>query len=246
MLKVESLQKISEILKNSRFVDLTVLLENGIPRWPSHPHLVIDQTVTHEHDGYYCQSINMAEHTGTHVDAPYHSHEDLSAKTIEKIKIDSLIGTCKVIDFSTREWKPGERLKLSEVKEYLLENKLDIEKDDIVLFNFGWLDKYWTNTSEWKYYSMNQPGMDEELADYLIEKNIKAVGTDTIAVGTPVVDGVSEVCYFHEKVLRKDIYLMECLENLKELPKECLFIAAPLKIVNGSGSPIRALAVIPQ
>ncbi|UOF91006.1 cyclase family protein [Fodinisporobacter ferrooxydans] len=245
-INMSSLATLSSIFSNSKVVDLTVLLENGIPRWPSHPHLIIDPTVNHEHDGYYCQSISMPEHCGTHVDAPHHVHADLSSLTIEQVKPDALIGTCTVIDLSDREWKPGERATLADIQQALNKSGVQIEEQDIVLLNFGWLKKYWSKGIQWKYYATNQPGLAEDVAEYMIQKKIKAFGTDTIAVGTPVNNGKEEYCYFHQRVLRKEIYLMECLVNLEQLPAKCFFIATPLKIDRGSGSPIRALAFVPQ
>lgn len=71
------IEKLGKLLETEfEVVDLSPVLERGIPRWPSHPHLVIDKTVTHEHDGFYCQGLSMAEHTGAHVDAPEHSRRD--------------------------------------------------------------------------------------------------------------------------------------------------------------------------
>ena len=46
-----------ELLREFDVVDLSPTLENDIPRWPTHPPLVIQPTGTHSHDGYYCQTI---------------------------------------------------------------------------------------------------------------------------------------------------------------------------------------------
>lgn len=245
MSQANNLDLLSSLVANSKVVDLTPLLENNIPKWPTHPHLIINPTVTHEHDGYYCQSIFLAEHCGTHVDAPYHIHADMPDYTVEHIRPDALLGKCTVIDMSDREWQPGERATKDDIENVLERNGVEIEKGDIVLLNFGWLEKYWTTTFEWKYYAYNQPGLSEDAAEYFLQKEIKVLGADTIAVGTPVKDGNSDHCYVHERVLRKEIYLVECLENLKALPPKCFFIASPLKIHKGSGSPIRAIALIP-
>jgi arylformamidase len=241
----DSLSELSGLIGQSKVIDLTPLLENGIPRWPTHPPLIINQTVTHEHDGYYCQTVFMPEHCGTHVDAPYHVHADMPEYTIEHVKPESLLGKCTVIDLSDRDWQPGERASRADIETALRRMGTDIEQDDIVLVNFGWLEKYWTASGEWKHYAYNQPGMTEDLAEYFIDKGVRAVGTDTVAVGTPVKDGAAERCFVHERVLRKSIYLIECLDNLKKLPPKCYFMALPLKLHRGSGSPIRAIALIP-
>jgi kynurenine formamidase len=50
--------------------------------------------------------------------------------------------------------------------------------------------------------------------------------------------------YAHESVLLpRGVYLIECLANLDRLPTRCFFMALPLKIAAGSGSPLRAVAV---
>ena len=82
-----------ELIHTLRPVDLAPKLEHGIPRWPSHPHLVIDKTITHSHDGYFCQSISMAEHTGCHVDAPAHCHE--GKDTVDKVSSSSSVRSCR-------------------------------------------------------------------------------------------------------------------------------------------------------
>ncbi|MBD2870607.1 cyclase family protein [Paenibacillus arenilitoris] len=233
-----------DLVRSSRTVDLSVLLETGIPRWPSHPPLMIGPAATHEHDGYANQLLGISEHTGTHMDAPYHIHGDMPGRTIEHVAPDAVIGRCVVIDLTFREWQPGERATLEQIEAVLARTNTAIREGDIVLIHFGWM-RYWTTSREWSRYADNQPGMTEDAADFFISRKVRAVGTDTAAVGTPVKDGMSEVCYFHKKVLRNEIYLIECLRQLDQLPPVCFFIALPLKIAGGSGSPIRAIALVP-
>lgn len=232
---------VAELLGKMRKVDLTPMLENDMPRFPTHPPLVINPTIHHEHDGYYCQSIFMAEHTGAHVDAPFHIHSDKEGETIEKAPIDSLIGRAVLIDLSKLDLGPGEFASADDFIRQQREGNFSIEKGDIVVVNFGWLKKHWS-ISDWKYYAGNGPGMDKSVAEYLMEKEIKALGADTIACGTAMKDSVLEFCHIHAIVLRSGVYLMECLSNLELLPSVFLFVALPLKIKNGSGSPIRAIA----
>ena len=40
--------------------------------------------------------------------------------------------------------------------------------------------------------------------------------------------------------------MVENLKNLDWLPPFCLFLALPLKIKDGSGSPVRAVALVPR
>ncbi|TVR46828.1 MAG: cyclase family protein [Puniceicoccaceae bacterium] len=237
------LHSLAEAYARCRCLDLSVTLERGIPRWPTHPHLVIDPTVTHPHDGYYCQSISMAEHCGTHMDAPCHAHAELMDQTVETLSPTALIGPAAVVDLAPCGLGPGETATLDQVRAALEQSGTEVAQGDILLVHFGWM-RYWSTGAEWKHYATNQPGLGEDVADWVMERGVKAVGTDTIAVGTPVKDGVAGRCFFHERVLKAGILLVESLARRDELPGRCFFIAAPLKIRAGSGSPIRALALV--
>jgi len=234
---------LQDLFHASRIVDLSVLLEQGIPRWPTHPPLLIGQAASHEHDGYANQLLTITEHTGTHVDAPYHIHADLAELTIDRVDPAAVMGRCVVIDLAYKEWQAGERASLADLRAALDAAGAEIREGDIVLIHYGWMN-YWKTSREWIDYASGQPGLTEDAADFFVEKKVKAVGTDTAAVGTPVKSGVADSCYFHAKVLRESIYLIECLNRLDELPPVCFFIGLPLRIAGGSGSPIRAVAIV--
>ncbi len=236
------IEDLHNTIRDATVIDLSTTLEIGIPRWPTHPPLLVGAAATHARDGYANQWLALGEHTGTHIDAPYHIHGDQSELTVDQIELTAVIGRAVVLDLSFKAWEPGERAGIEDIMNALSDYPTGIREGDIVLACFGWM-KYWKTTGEWAEYASNQPGFTEEAADFFIEKKIRAIGTDTAAVGTPIKAGQSGRCYFHEKVLREQIYLIECLNNLEQLPRSCFFMALPLKIKGGSGSPIRAIAL---
>ena len=243
-----ALTALTAALGRGDWVDLTPLIENGMPRWPSHPPLVVHPTVTHEHDGCFIQTIFMSEHSGAHVDAPAHSHP--GAETIETFGPDFLIRPAKVLHWEEREWQAGDLATAADFAEWERTTGHRIEAGDVVLVNYGWLAKYWRADGGWKWYAENMPGMDEGVADLLLERGVRAVGSDTVTCGSAVVDGRSvapppQGCWLHAKLLRAGVLLLECLRNLEQLPDECLFVALPLPIRGGSGSPVRAVAFVP-
>ncbi|AFK22186.1 cyclase family protein [Pyrococcus sp. ST04] len=78
--------------------------------------------------------------------------------------------------------------------------------------------------------------LSKEASERLVRENVKAVGTDSLTIGNEEV---------HKILLSAKIPIFEGLTNLEELlGKEFLFIGFPLKIKRGSGSPIRAVAII--
>lgn len=238
-------EKVFEGFRDGKIIDLSPTLENGMPRWPTHPPVMIDERIiTHEHDGYYCQILNMGEHSGAHVDVPAHVIPDLMNRTVETYPANMICGPAIKYDLYRVGADPGERISKEAILQ-LEEEMGDAAKEgDIVLLNFGW-QQYWTTTGEWKYYACNEPGLSEEACALFAERKVKAVGSDTIACDTPERDGIPDVAYGHEKYwLPNDIFIMEMIMNLKDLPVRSFFVAVPLKIKNGSGSPIRPFAII--
>ena len=77
------LEQFVGLFRDFELVDLSATLENDIPRWPTHPPLIIHKTIYHEHDGYFTNTLFMAEHTGTHIDAPAHVHPDRPEQTVD-------------------------------------------------------------------------------------------------------------------------------------------------------------------
>lgn len=238
------LDVLSQLFDNAKWIDLSPTIEKGMPKWPTHPQIVVDPTITHEHDGYYCQTLVMGEHSGAHVDAPAHIIPAMMDKTIDTYPANCLFGQAVVYDFTSLGKKPGERITAAEV--VALENEMgdSAGEGEIMLMRFGW-EQYWRTDKGWRYYALNAPGLDEDAARLFADRKVKAVGSDTIACDTPVQDGVELKSYGHQKYwLPNEIFLIEMLHNLDKLPTRCYFLALPLKIKNGSGSPIRPVAVV--
>ena len=234
---------LASLIGRMRSVDLAPKLERGMPIFPTHPHLVIDPTVVHDRDGYYCQSISMAEHTGCHCDAPAHIHTDRMHQTIETFPVDQLITTARVYDFSDRDWKPGETLKREDILGYEEKYGEPVGQDEIALVNFGWLKRHWHVDERAHYYARNEPGMDEGVATLFRERGVRAVGADTIACEIPIIDGVLGDDPGHGRHwLPNGILILECVARLELLPRSCFFFATPLPIDNGSASPLRPVA----
>lgn len=228
-------------------VDLSPRIEPGIPRWPTHPHLVVDPTVTHPHDGYFCQTISMAEHTGSHVDAPIHIHSALTDRTVDCMPVTQLIGRAVVYHLESLALGPGDWVTRDDLVRYEERTGIIISPGDIALLDFHWAPRYWTTTATAHWYATNAPGLDEEATRFFLERGVKAVGSDTIACDTALKDGVQLSAWGHQQHwLPHDIYIMEELVNLDRLPTEVMFTALALPIAQGSGSPIRAVAWIPQ
>lgn len=239
----EAVTALAALIGRMRSVDLAPKLERGIPKFPTHPHMVIDPTITHKRDGYYCQTLSLAEHTGCHCDAPAHTLADKMDETIETFPADRLITTARVYDFSDRDWQPGQVLTPDDILDYERKHGAPADKDEIALVNFGWMKRFWFTDERAHFFARNQPGMDDATARLFRDRGLRAVGADTVACEIPMQEGKSGDDPGHARHwLPNGILILECVARLEQLPRSCFLFAAPLPIQNGSGSPLRPVA----
>lgn len=230
-------------LRGLRVVDLSPTLERGIPNWPLHPPLVIEPVREAARDGYYCQLLVISEHTGPHVDAPPHIHPGMMDRTIDTVPPEHLIAPACLYDFAALELQPGELLTLAHVLEYERRTGIAVGEEEIALVNFGWMRRHWRTDHRSAFFVRNAPGIAEDAVIHFRDRRVRAVGCDTVACDMPVVDGVGGDTTGHTTHwLPRGILIIEMLCNLEQLSPRSLFVATPLKIRNGSGSPIRPLA----
>jgi kynurenine formamidase len=114
-----------------------------------------------------------------------------------------------------------------------------------VLLQYGWDRHYLPDTpilfkKDW--YAANAPGISEDVMQYFVDKKIKAIGSDTVTPDTAYTDSNWDYMPgFQKYFLPNGILTMGGLINMEPAPNTGLFMTAPLKIKNGSGSPIRPL-----
>jgi kynurenine formamidase len=92
------------------------------------------------------------------------------------------------------------------------------------------------------------PGITEDAGEWLTDRGVRAVGADTTACEQIPPGAGHRVLPVHRLLLvDHGVHIMEhlALEDLATTGRhEFLFVVAPLRIVGGTGSPIRPLAVI--
>jgi hypothetical protein len=103
-----------------------------------------------------------------------------------------------------------------------------------------WTTKYGVEKQP---YLKNNPGLSEGAAHLLAERGVKLVGGDT-----PTIDSDANPTEpAHRVLLPKHILVLENAKNLGELPpKGAYFIGLPLRIKDGTGCPVRAIALVPR
>lgn len=230
-------------LRRARVIDLSQVLEEHMPNYPTHSKFFHNLWGSYGHGGRSLSyQLVMHEHNGTHVDAPAHFISDARPEahvTIEKVPVACLLG--RGVRVNCQGMKAGEYVSKHRLVDWEGQHGA-LEAGDIALFDFGWSAKWGLRPNDQRYVE-DWPGVGMDTAEYLISKQVAAIGVDTLSPDPPEALRTRPI---HPVVLEKQVLIIENLCNLDQLPDFFLFLALPLKIREGSGSPIRAVALVEQ
>lgn len=132
---------------------------------------------------------------------------------------------------------------------------LDWEKDHgrIPAGNWVSLHSGWGNQTGAAYANIDAegahtPGPDAEAIRFLVEeRDILGLGTETIGTDWGQAGHLMPPYPAHHYLHGAGKYGLQYLTGVEALPpKGAMIIAAPLKILAGSGSPLRVLALVPS
>lgn len=237
---VQNPAALAALFRDHELVDLSHTLEEGIPAWPTHARFGQTLYESYELGDVACHyGLTISEHTGTHMDAPLHFISEGPAHYgADEIPLERLVGRAAVVDATSLE--PESLLPVEHIEEWENRNG-PIERGDRVLIRYGW-DVRWATGKEGRSFLEGWPGLSGGAAEYLVGKGVSLVGCDTLAIDA----FGSEENPAHYALLGNEVYIVENLNNLETLPPFCLFMAFPLKIQGGSGSPVRAVALVPR
>jgi len=227
----------------TEIIDLSMEIYPGMPVFPGLPEVEIDVHLSHEQRHGIKDSdvvspivnkIVMGEHSGTHVDAINHMDRQFRGHSIEKMPLSMFYTEGICLDLSAKGLL--EPIEIADLESALAVAGLEIKKGDTVLLYTDHFRRTF-GSDDWS----NGPGITPEATRWLGEKGISAFAVETIKPGlgkTPNED-VHVVCgemgFTH----------YENMINLHELVGRgrFRFIALPLRIRGGTGSPVRAVAV---
>lgn len=209
-------------------IDLSHYIEEGMPVYPGTESPEIKVAASYEQAGYKESRIQLLSHVGTHLDCPAHIYPD--GLTVASMPIDQFYGSGVVIDCSGLD--SHVLIDTSFINHF---NK-GLANKDFILFYTGW-DKKWGSSAYFKSY----PSFTEEAIKYLAQMKIKGIGIDAISID-PIDAGYLSN---HRIFLQEQKIIIENLHDLDKLiAKDFEFICFPLKLKDGDGSPIRAVAVL--
>lgn len=243
---------------NIKVVDLTAPLgpETPVIYLPPQfgkntPQVAVHKISQYDNDGPFWawNWLELGEHTGTHFDAPVHwiTGKDYKDGTTDRIPPQNFVAPVNVIDRSKETAAdPDYLLTVESIKEWEAEHG-EIEAGSWVLLRSDW---YKRNSSAESFLNADEngphsPGPTAEAIAYLLSKDIIGWGSETVGTDAGSAGGMTPPFPAHNLVHKANRYGLASLCHLDQLPaKGAVLIAAPLKFVDGTGSPVRALALV--
>jgi len=237
---------------SGRIVDLSYAFDAETIFWPTAAGFEITtdfEGITENGFYYSAYSFSTAEHGGTHLDAPIHFSE--GGFTNDEIPLDRLIGPAIVVDVSVQAAEnPDYLVTVSDFQRWE-ENNGPIPDGIIIIVRTGF-GAYWPDREKYlgtaelgegAIPKLHFPGLDPAAASWLVsERNIHAIGLDTASIDR----GQSSLYESHQILFAANIPAFENVANVDVLPvKDFTIVALPMKISNGSGGPLRIVAVLP-
>jgi len=198
--------------------------------------------------GWYWNTLHLGEHTGTHFDAPVHwiTGKDLPDNRCDTIPARRFVGPACVIDVTQ---------DVAIYPDFLLtpERLLAWEADHGRIPAGAWvlLRTDWSKRSDPAEFlnigedGPHSPGFHKSASEFLArERDILGVGVETVGTDAGQAGGFDPPFPNHTIMHGAGKFGLASLKNLDKLPPTgAIVIAAPLKLVGGSGSPLRVLAL---
>lgn len=234
-------------IKYRKVIELSHKINEKMVSWPGDEKFSIPYTkkviTNYKDDGFYSNSFNILEHTGTHIDAPIHGCENRFS--IDQIPVDNFIVNGCVIDTSKQvHSNPDYQLQIEDINRWEIINGR-IKGNSFIIMRTDW-SEYWDKPVMYINKDdsgiMHFPGFSKESIEFLIkERGIAGIGVETLSIDP----GFSNNFEIHKILFAANKYAIENLTNIKLLPpKNFTLIAIPLRINDGSGSPVTVIALI--
>jgi kynurenine formamidase len=192
--------------------------------------------------------LELGEHTGTHFDAPIHWISGREGEDVASVPPAKLVAPAVVIDRSAEVAQdPGYLLTVAELERFEAEHG-EIAPGSWVLFRSGWDARAQDAEAFLNVGAAGPvtPGPDVEAARWLgTERGIVGFGVETVGTDAGAAGGFDPPFPAHAFLMGNGRYGLTQLANLAQLPPTgTLLVVAPLKLVGGTGSPARVLALV--
>ncbi len=200
---------------------------------------------------WYWNNFTLSEHTGTHFDAPIHwiTGKDLPNNSVDTIDPARFVAPVCVVDCSREVAADQDFILTRDVMEDWEKQHGAIPAGAWVFMRSDWRnavpkDRDLANRDENG--APHNPGPNKEAVDYMIERDVIGFGTECVGTDHGNSFNWDPMLPCHTFLHGAGKYGLQCMTNLDKLPpKGAIIISPPLKIEEGSGSPLRVLALVP-
>lgn len=199
---------------------------------------------------WYWNWIEIGEHVGTHFDAPCHWVTGKGKACVDDLEAKDFVGPAVVIDVAADAAKNADFVATRQTILDWESRNGRIPPRAWVILRTGWGSR--ANDAK-EFFNAgpdgapHYPGFGRESAEFLTrERDILGVGTE--AVGTDAAVGATADPAFpnHSIMHGAGKFGLTQLANVDKLPTTgAIIVAAPLKLEDGSGSPVRVVAITP-
>ena len=227
-----------------KLIDLSQEIFQGMSVFPMHQPTFIMTNMTHEDNmqrtgsktlGFSARNLLISEHGGTHTDAVWEFLP--SGPTIDHMPMEYFWGSAICVDLTD---VPATRyIEPADLERAVRKSGQELRRGDILLMYTGHYDRNF-GTDLWQ---TTYSGLSYKGAKWLAEHGVVNIGVDA-----PAIDHPDDLDFSGHLVCGE--YGITNTENLCNLHLVCgkrfLYMGLPLKIRDGSGSPIRAVALVEE
>lgn len=217
-----------------RLIDLSQPIFDGGPNCPAHPPVRSEVTANHDKGEWCWETLTLASHTGSHLDAPLHKLK--GGASIDALPLEGFLGNAYIADLRPLEprcWITPDLLARS--------LPLPLPSDSIVLMCTGWGDIR-ERSDLWLY---GAPKLHPDAAHWLVENQARGLGVDHWGIGGWDRENDAKV---HTILLGAGIWICEELkfpEEVHGMPIPVTFMALPIHLRGHSGAWCRPVLLLP-
>ena len=222
------------------------------PQFGSSPGVTMEVISRFDDKGpaWYWNVLHLGEHTGTHFDAPVHwiTGKDLPDNCCESIPVRRFVGPACVIDVTKEVAKDNDFLLMPEHVTAWEASHGRIPAGSWVLLRTDWSKRIdATSFLNVGPDGPHTPGFHKTTSEMLAnDRDVAGVGVETVGTDAGQAGMFDPPFPNHTIMHGAGKFGLASLRNLDQLPPTgAVVVAAPLRIVNGSGSPLRVLAISP-
>jgi len=231
----------AQTMSFSKAIDLTHTLTPDFPTYFGPPQLEIETIKTFEADHFQVYRWHLVEHTGTHMDAPFHF--DPEGTSADRLDPSVLVVPLAVIDVKEKAAAdPDYQLSPDDITAFESANG-PLPENCCVAMNSGWAQHMGTDMFRNADASggMHFPGFHPEATNLLMERSVAGIAVDTLSLDF----GASADFAVHFSWLPAGRWGLEAVANLDAAPAtgSTLVVGAP-KVAGCTGGPSRLFALV--